>query len=325
MIRLAARLRKEQPGIRAALDDATNSLPVWVRPVAQHVLGQGGKRLRPLLTIFVARLLGYRERDIYPLAAAVELFHTATLLHDDVLDNADLRRGQPAAHRLFGVTETILAGDALLASGNSMVAAYGDARLTAVAAEAIAQTAGGEILELERQGEIAADLSTYLEIVTGKTAWMIRAACEFGAIRAGAEADRIQAAADYGLNLGIAFQMVDDALDFAPSARTGKPEGGDVREGKCTPPLFLYHASLSVEDQETFARAFRERSFSDEAVTAVTTSIRAHGFDEQTRGLADSYLHKARKALDRLAEGLPASEEQETLAAFITRVRDRQA
>ena len=325
MITFAARIRKEQPGIRAALADATNTLPVWVKPVAHHVLGQGGKRLRPLLTIFVARLLGYREPDIYPLAAAVELFHTATLLHDDVLDNADLRRGQAAAHRVFGVTETILAGDALLASGNSAVAAYGDARLTAVAAEAIAQTAGGEILELERQGEIAPDLSTYLEIVTGKTAWMIRAACEFGALKAGAEADRVRAAADYGLNLGIAFQMVDDALDFAPSERTGKPEGGDVREGKFTPPLFFYHSSLAAEEQAVFARAFHERSFTDEAVNAVVTTIRARGFDEQALALADSYLQRARQALDRLTEGLPPSPERETLGAFIAHVRDRRA
>ncbi len=154
---------------------------------------------------------------------------------------------------------------------------------------------------------------------------MIRAACEFGALKAGAEADRVRAAADYGLNLGIAFQMVDDALDFAPSERTGKPEGGDVREGKFTPPLFFYHASLAAEEQAVFARAFHERSFTDEAVNAVVTTIRARGFDEQARALADSYLQRARQALDRLTEGLPPSPERETLGAFIAHVRDRRA
>ena len=119
--------------------------------------------------------------------------------------------------------------------------------------------------------------------------------------------------------------MVDDALDFAPSERTGKPEGGDVREGKFTPPLFFYHASLAAEEQAVFARAFHERSFTDEAVNAVVTTIRARGFDEQARALADSYLQRARQALDRLTEGLPPSPERETLGAFIAHVRDRRA
>lgn len=323
LIAFAARIRSEQPEIQAALAKAAAALPPSIRPVAEHVLGHGGKRLRPLLTIFMARLLGYREPDIYPLAVAVELFHTATLLHDDVLDNAGLRRGQVAAHRRFGVSEAILAGDALLSHGNSMVASYADARLTAVAAEAITRTAGGEILEMEHQGEIAPDLDTYFDIVTGKTAWMIRAACEFGALRAGATGRRLEAAAEYGLNLGIAFQLVDDALDFAPSEHTGKPEGGDVREGKFTPPLFFYHASLSPGEQAAFARAFRERAFDDEEVRAVSAAIRARGFDNRTRGMADEYLKRSRKALDSLTEDLPASVEQETLAAFISHVRNR--
>lgn len=325
MITFAARIVEEQPGINAALAEAVAALPVSVRPVAQHVLGHGGKRLRPLLTVFVARLLGYRQADVYPLAAAVELFHTATLLHDDVLDNAALRRGQTAAHQLFGVSRAILAGDALLSGGNRTVASYGDPRLTTAAAEAIARTAGGEILEIDHQGEIAPDLSTYLDIVTGKTAWMIRAACEFGALKADAAPDRVDAAAEYGLNLGIAFQLVDDALDFSPSACTGKPEGGDVREGKFTPPLFFYHESLSTAEKAAFAHKFKERSFSDDEVVAVTAAVRGQGFAERTRGIADDYLHRARRALDALADGLPASPERETLTAFIAHVRDRDA
>ena len=323
MIAFAARIVEEQPGINAALAEAVAALPASVRPVAEHVLGPGGKRLRPLLTVFTARLLDYTESDIYPLAAAVEMFHTATLLHDDVLDNADLRRGQTAAHRRFGVAEAILAGDALLAGGNKLVAASGDPRLTSVAAEAIFQTAAGEILEIEHQGQIAGDLSTYLEIVTGKTAWMLRAACEFGAFKSGAEEARVRAAAEYGLNLGIAFQLVDDALDFSPSENTGKPEGGDVREGKFTPPLFFYHESLSQEERGVFARAFRERSFSDDEVRRVTHLVRERGYDSKTRAIADVYLDKARDALDKLTAGLPASPERDILAGFIGHVRDR--
>ena len=123
-------------------------------PIAQYAMGNGGKRLRPLLTVLVARLLGYADNDIYSLAAAMEMFHVATLLHDDVMDNAEMRRGSTATHKVFGVTETILAGDALLAKGNQIVAGFGDPRLTAATSDAIAQTANGEILEIANQGDV---------------------------------------------------------------------------------------------------------------------------------------------------------------------------
>lgn len=324
---LAASLAAEQPAINIALSEVTADLPASVRPVVRHVLGPGGKRLRPLLTVFIARLLGYHERDIYPLAAAIELFHVATLLHDDVLDNAVLRRGNTAAHQVFGITKAILAGDALLARGNHVVAGYGEPRLTASTAEAIARTAGGEILELEHQGKLEVNLLQYIEIITGKTAWMIRTACEIGAIQAGATPDQIAAAVEYGLNLGMAFQIVDDALDFAPSEQTGKPEGGDVREGKFTPPIFFYWQQLAVPEQGTFAARFAEQSFTDEDVTAITRSIREQKLDDKTRDIADAYLQRAQSALEKLTAGLPA--ESAACAAILTgliaHVRNRNA
>ena len=245
----------EHRAIEAALVRATAALPDNVRAVASHVLESGGKRLRPLLTVRVARLLGCVDEAVYALAAAVEMAHAATLLHDDVLDKADLRRGRAAAHHLFGVVPAVLAGDALLAYANRTVASYGLGALSVAFSEAIARTAEGEILEIRNQGQ-AAPLETYLDIVRGKTAWMIRMACEVGAIFAGAPEPRVAAAADYGFNLGIAFQIVDDALDFAPSACTGKPEGGDLREGKFTPPLLLFAQTLPPEARGRFLRRF---------------------------------------------------------------------
>lgn len=324
MINFALQIRSEQPCIKAVLAKMAADLPLSVRPIVDHVLGHGGKALRPLLTIFVSRLLGYRNENIYPLACCLELFHTATLLHDDVLDNADLRRGYPAAHRLFGVTQTILAGDALLAQGCATVASYGEPHLMTVASNAISETTAGEILEIDHQGEIPNNLSSYLKIATGKTAWMIRAACEFGAIKAGAKREQIQSAAEYGLNLGIAFQIVDDVLDFFPTQTTGKPEGGDLREGKCTPPIFYYYESLSPTEQKTFAQSFQSHSLSDAEINTIATIIRTQGFADKARSLADEYLQRAHQALNDLTQDMPSSAEQEILTDFITNVRDRE-
>lgn len=324
---LAAFLAAEQPAINIALSEVTADLPVSVRPIVRHVLGPGGKRLRPLLTVFIARLLGYREINIYPLAAAIELFHVATLLHDDVLDNAVLRRGHTAAHQVFGITEAILAGDALLARGNHVVANYGEPRLTASTAEAIARTAGGEILELEHQGKLEINLLNYLEIITGKTAWMIRTACEIGAIQAKATPEQIAAAAEYGLNLGMAFQIVDDALDFAPSEQTGKPEGGDIREGKFTPPIFFYWLQLAIPERDIFTARFADQSFTAEDVAAITRTIREQKLDDKTRDIADTYLQRAQAALEKLTVDLPP--ESATCANILTdliaHVRNRNA
>lgn len=325
MTTLRTLLAQEHPLINAALAEAIDELPPSVVPIAQYAVGNGGKRLRPLLTILVARLLGHAGDDVYTLAAAMEMFHVATLLHDDVMDNALLRRGETAAHKVFGITPTILAGDALLAKGNQLVAGFGDPRLSAATSEAIAMTANGEILEIAHQGQEAADLLTYAEIIAGKTAWMIQTACRVGALRAQAGPERIEAAAAYGFNLGMAFQIVDDALDFAPSSRTGKPEGGDVREGKLTPPIFFYADSLSPVERERFFAAFAAQSFSDEDVRRVIDAVRAQGFDGKTRDIADTYLHKAQEALATLTGGLPPSSCAEVLTALIGYVRDRDA
>ena len=220
---LKARLALELPPINAALKRAEQDLPEAVRPVARHIFDAGGKRLRPLLTVLTARLCGYDKDDIYDLAVTLEMLHAATLLHDDVLDNAATRRGQAAAHTLFDVTPTILAGDALLSHANAMVADYGDPRLCRCFSEATSRTATGEILEIAAQRRVQTTAGEYEEIVRGKTAWLIRASCQMGALRAGASDALVEAAASYGENVGMAFQMVDDALDFAPKAKPASP------------------------------------------------------------------------------------------------------
>ena len=303
MLELKQRLAAEMPALEAALQGATLALPVPVQPTARHIFAAGGKRLRPFLTVLLARLLGYRADDIYPLAVSMEMLHAATLLHDDVLDEAVTRRGQPAAHTLFGTTITILAGDALLAAANLMVAGHGDTRLSACFSEATARTAAGEILEIEYMRRLDQPAGVYEAVVLGKTAWLLRASCVMGALKAGADSEAVEHAAAYGEALGMAFQMVDDALDFAPESVTGKPTGGDLREGKLTPPLRMYREGLNDLDRAAFDQYFTTGSFSAEDAARIGQEICALGYDQRTRQLAGQYLDKAQEALAFLPDG----------------------
>ena len=319
MIQLKARLALELPGINRALNKAVDTLPEPVRPVARHIFDAGGKRLRPLLTVLTARLLGHESKNIQDLAITLEMLHAATLLHDDVLDNAISRRGKPAAHTIFDVSSVILAGDALLAGANALVANYGDTRLTRCFSEATSRTAAGEILEIAAQRRVDSSSADYEEMVRGKTAWLIRAACEMGALAAGADDASVAAAAAYGENLGMAFQMVDDALDFAPESITGKPTGGDVREGKLTPPLRLYRDSLSTEERSAFDAAFCAGLLTEADAASIAESIRQAGYDDAVRRQADEFLDAARQAL----ETLPDRPERELMRQMADYVRDR--
>ena len=319
MILLKARLATELPGINRALYRAVDTLPEPVRPVARHIFEAGGKRLRPLLTVLCARLLGHKDDDIYDLAITLEMLHAATLLHDDVLDNAVSRRGKPAAHTIFDVSGVILAGDALLAGANALVASHGDTRLTRCFSEATSRTAAGEILEIAAQRRVDPSAGEYEEMVRGKTAWLIRAACEMGALAARADNTAVTAAAAYGENLGMAFQMVDDALDFAPESVTGKPTGGDVREGKLTPPLRLYRASLDEAERVAFDAAFCSGLMTEADAAAIAERIRQAGHDQAVRRQADEFLDAARQSLDNL----PDRPERELMRQMADYVRDR--
>jgi octaprenyl-diphosphate synthase len=317
---LKTRLAAELPAISRALDQAVGALPASVQALARHILAAGGKRLRPFLTVLFARLWAYRANDIYPLAAAMEMLHAATLLHDDVLDEAVTRRGKPAAHALFGVVPAILAGDALLSHANSLVAGYGDCRLSACFSEATMRTAAGEIQEIDYQRRVDQPPEIYNEIITGKTAWLIRASCEMGALRAGADQGGLELAAQYGLQLGMAFQLVDDALDFAPPEKTGKPSCGDVREGKLTPPLRLYREHLAPAERAAFDADFCSGGLDDAAAQTIGARIRELGFDAKGRQFADTHLEKARAAL----RGLTDLPERSVLEDMIAHVRDRE-
>ena len=239
-----------RPHIEDSLRAICSDLNPLVQPVAEHILSGGGKRLRPALCLLTYQVLRSDEAtrlDLYPLAAALELIHSATLLHDDILDNAAMRRGQPAAHLLFGTSATLLAGDALLAKANKVVTGYNDLSLMSCISEAIYQTATGEILEIERMKQPDLSREEYLEIIVGKTGFLLQTCCQSGAIMAGCNEKQVEAAKRFGLNMGIAFQLVDDAMDYAACpSQSGKPLGGDLREGKLTLPLIFFFESAGA-------------------------------------------------------------------------------
>lgn len=310
-------LAQEQTHFNSTLFRHAETLPAGVRPAAEHVLSAGGKRLRPLLTLLTGRALGCGDETLYTLGAAVEMLHAATLLHDDIMDNADTRRDRPSAHTIYPPSTVILAGDAMLAKAMLMVSSFEIPRLTNCISEAVMHTAEGQIAEFGHLRDLTLSHNDYLKIITGKSAWLLRASCELAAAFAGAEEPLIDAAARFGLELGIAFQMVDDALDFAPD--TGKPRGGDLREGKVTPPLLLYAASLPPEEAAAFRRRFADNSFTPDELENAVQAVFDHGHCRAAREIADVHLASAARAL----EMFPPSEERDALAQMTVYVRDR--
>jgi octaprenyl-diphosphate synthase len=289
---------RELPGINDFLDKEADQLSGLVRDVAKHIIGSGGKRIRPMLTLLFARALGYGGDDHHAIACALELLHSATLLHDDYLDDAELRRGREAAHLVFGRTETILAGDALLALANEMGARYGNPRLSWLLAKGIMETAEGEIEEIEFSRDPSLDREAYLRIIIGKTARLIECACRCGAALAGASREQEDAAGEFGLNLGIAFQLVDDALDYAsPTSETGKPEGGDLKEGKITLPLILLMEDGDEAGAKALIAALRDGTLSEAASRDILDRVREGRYSEKTREEAARYVERAKDCL----------------------------
>lgn len=314
---LKTHLAEDLPKINHALIQAINELPSACKPAAGHIISAGGKRLRPFLVVLMARATGQPGSEIYRLASTMEMLHAATLLHDDILDGAMLRRGKPASHTLFGEAQTILAGDALLALGNAIIAEFGRPELSKAFSVATMETAAGEIREMNALRDPDTSQADYLAIARGKTGCLIAQSCALGALYASKNEELAQSAASYGEALGIAFQLVDDALDFAPASQTGKPACGDLREGKMTEPLRLYRASLEPDERSEFDSMFRCGDISQATQAKICAAIPA--FVNQTLCLADNFLDHA---LEILAH-FPASPELAILRSLPSYIRNR--
>jgi octaprenyl-diphosphate synthase len=321
MITFVSVLKYEQVKINKALEKELASMPASLRDIAGHVLLAGGKRLRPLMTLASARMFGAEGTKLYELAVIPEMIHVATLLHDDILDSAESRRGHVSAHIRYGTSSAILAGDALLAAASHKTASFGVPSLLSCVSESVLMTAAGEAHEIALQHSLTHSLKEYIDIIAGKTGWLIKGACRLGALYAGASPEQTDAISEYGLNLGIAFQIVDDALDFADEAVTGKPTAGDLLEGKFTPPIMQYVDFLPNVDREEFRDKFQHSGFTAEDRIRIASDIRRLCFDTESRKMADTYLDKASECLDRL----PQCFEQKLFREALDFVRSRKS
>jgi octaprenyl-diphosphate synthase len=280
--------------------------PVALIPqLAAHIVAAGGKRLRPLLTLAAARMCGYAEGARHVnLAACVEFIHTATLLHDDVVDESALRRGLASANAVFGNKASVLVGDFLFARAFELMVEDGSLRVLAILSRAAATIAEGEVLQLITQNDLSTTEDKYLEVIEGKTAALFAAACQVGAVVAARPEAEEAALAAYGRNLGIAFQLVDDALDYAADQATlGKTVGDDFREGKITlPVLAAYHAGDAAE-QAFWRRVIEDSEQSEADLAHAVRLVAARGGIAATLDRAARYAGSARAALAPFVDG----------------------
>jgi len=269
--------------------------------VTAHLVEAGGKRLRPMLTLAAARMVGYQGQDHLKLAATVEFIHTATLLHDDVVDESQLRRGRKTANLLWGNKSSILVGDYLFSRSFQLMVETGNLRVLDILANASATIAEGEVLQLTAAQDLRTDESIYLKVIRGKTAALFSAATEVGGVIAGASEDVVAALRNYGDALGIAFQIVDDVLDYGgTSAVIGKNTGDDFRERKLTLPVIHAVANSNSEERAFWERAIERGDQRDGDLDRAMAILAAHGSIVYARDSALAWARRAKAALHNL-------------------------
>ena len=314
--RLVALTAADMTGVDALILERMQSDVPLIPALGQHLISAGGKRLRPLLTVAAARLAGAEDEACLKLAAAVEFIHSATLLHDDVVDGSERRRGKIAAHLIWGRSSAVLVGDFLFARAFELMVETGSLRALQILAHASSVIAEGEVLQLTRAHDLDLDQATYLQIIEAKTAELFAAAAESGAVSAGVEEAKIAALRSYGLNLGLAFQLIDDALDYGGSSEAlGKNAGDDFREGKATLPLLLAIARSGARETEFWERAVGRLEQTEADFRRARELIVGTGALQATLDIAGDYADAAKQALAIFPAG-PLREALEDLADF---------
>jgi len=311
---LAPMLALTAPGMNSVntviLEKMQSQIPL-IPALAGHLISGGGKRMRPMLTIAGAELCGYQGNRHHKLAAAVEFIHTATLLHDDVVDGSDLRRGKATANIVFGNPATVLVGDFLFSRAFELMVEDGSLRVLKILSNASAVIAEGEVDQLTAQRQIETSEERYLQIIRSKTAALFAAATRIAAVVAErSEADE-RALEDYGRNLGVAFQLVDDAIDYdSEASESGKGKGDDFRDGKMTLPVILAYARGSEEERRFWQDAIAGFRTDDEDLAHAVELINRHDAVAATRERA---RHFAQRAIDAIA-CFPAGEARAAMA-----------
>jgi octaprenyl-diphosphate synthase len=289
-----------------------------VNQIAEYIISAGGKRIRPVLVLLLANAYGYRGTGHHELAAVVEFIHTATLLHDDVVDESSMRRGRQTANAMFGNAASVLVGDFLYSRSFEMMTALDDMRVMEIVSRATTVIAEGEVLQLLNMHDPDVTQDNYLNVIRSKTAKLFEAAAQLGALIAGANDTQIEAAGEFGRSLGTAFQLIDDVLDYAGDAtEIGKNVGDDLREGKPTLPL-IYVMENGTPEQRELIRSCIEQG--DEThFDAVLAAVSSSGALDFTRRAAEAAADRAASAI----AALPASEYKQSLLDLCSFAVDR--
>jgi octaprenyl-diphosphate synthase len=289
-----------------------------VGQVARYIISAGGKRLRPVILLLTCGALGYQGSHKFSMAAVVEFIHTATLLHDDVVDESTLRRGRPTANENFGNPASVLVGDFLYSRAFQMMVAPGDMRIMQVLADATNVIAEGEVLQLMNMHDASLDEAAYLHVIRSKTAKLFEASSRLAAILAHTSPEKEEACAIYGQALGTAFQVIDDVLDYeGNAAEMGKNLGDDLREGKATLPLILAMQRGTADQRSLIQKAIETGSV--EQLSSVVAIVRETGALEGSRKVA---MSEAQRAIDAAAV-LPASAYKDALMSLASQLLER--
>lgn len=303
--------RPELLEVEAQIQKHLDSHAALINTVADHILSSGGKRIRPLLLILSARLFGYPEKSDLLLGSLVEFIHTATLLHDDVLDEADIRRGEKTARRLWGNHASILVGDYLYSQAMALIASFHNHDINEIMADACRKMAEGEVLQLCANSQPDLTEAEYFKIVEYKTAILVAASCKVGAIIGGASLEEQMALYRFGFNLGMAFQLADDRLDYsADHAKLGKSLGQDIRQGMITLPLIHLLQTCSPSEQDWLREKILSHSVDDQELDRILGMMRKQGSLAYSTMRAREYVEAS--ALDLVS--FPESPAKRSLA-----------
>ena len=297
-------IERDMTAVNRVIIERMSSRVDLIPQLAGHLIASGGKRLRPMLTLASARLCGYAGERHIVLAACVEFIHTATLLHDDVVDESDLRRGSATANVVWGNKASVLVGDFLFSRAFQLMVEDGSLEVLRILSHASAVIAEGEVLQLTTSNDTATSEDTYLEVISAKTAALFAAACRVGAVVADRSKAEVDSLDSYGRNLGIAFQLVDDALDYsARQATLGKSVGDDFREGKITLPVLLAYRRGNEPEREFWRRTLEEMAQRPDDLAKAQTLIEKHGALRDTIERARHYGAMAQDALALFPDG----------------------
>lgn len=297
--RILSLVKDDLSEIEVALEQNLNPHFDLVSQIAGHILFSGGKRLRPLLMVLSARLCGYDGNYEKTFSTIFEYLHAATLLHDDLVDEATLRRGKPVAHSIWGNAIAVLVGDFLLARSLSIAAETKRPDVIKVVAEITENMSQGEIHQLMKKGCIDLTETEYMEIIERKTAVLFQGTCRVGALISGVSKEKEDALAGYGFNIGIAFQMVDDLLDYSQNTPAlGKKVGADLKEGKLTLPVIYSLKSADTTDRIQMEKIIKNKDFSMEDFKTLIAIMKKYGGQTYTQKVAQKYVKNAKNALE---------------------------